>query len=69
MFYIKICFISKYVLYQNMLIFGDFFKKQSDQNIHQNAPKCIIFSKISRGSYSICPLTPLAYARNTHAQL
>ena len=31
MFYTKICFIQKYVLYRNMLFFGDFFNTQSDQ--------------------------------------
>ena len=28
-----------------MIIFRAFFKTQSDQNIHQNAPKCIIVFK------------------------
>ena len=30
-----------------MLIFSEFFKTQSDQNIHQNAPNCNTFSKFS----------------------
>ena len=30
-----------------MSIFKDFFKTQSDQNIHQNAPNLTSFSKIS----------------------
>ena len=29
---------------------------QSDQNIHQNAPNCTIFSKFSRISYAPEPL-------------
>ena len=37
-----------------MLLFGEFFKTQSDQNIHQNAPN------FSRGSYHM-PLNPLEY--------
>ena len=33
-----------------------FFKIQSDQNIHQNAPNCTIFSKFSRAGYAPGPL-------------
>ena len=40
-----------------MVIFGNFLKTKSDQNIHQNAPNCTILKKISRGA---CPRTPLA---------
>ena len=29
---------------------------QSDQNIHQNAPNCFIFSKFSRVAYAPEPL-------------
>ena len=39
-----------YVLYKSMLIFREFFNKQSDQNILQNTPNCTIFSKFSQGS-------------------
>ena len=39
-----------------MLIFGECFKTQSDQNIHQNAPNCNIFSKFSRAAYAPEPL-------------
>ena len=38
-----------------MLIFGEFFKTQSDQNIHQNAPKCTIFSKNYSGELANVP--------------
>ena len=37
-----------------MLIFMEFFKTQSDQNIYQNARNCTRFSKFSHGA-SICP--------------
>ena len=40
-----------------MLIFREFFKTQSDQNIHQNAPNCTTFSNFHRAA-SICPWTP-----------
>ena len=43
-------------------MFRELFKTQSDQNIHQNAPNCVIFSKMFGGS--ICPPNPLAYACN-----
>ena len=33
-----------------MLIVREFFKTQSDQNIHQNAPNCTKFSKKIRGA-------------------
>ena len=33
-----------------MLILGEFFKIQSDQNIHRDAPNYTIFSKFSRES-------------------
>ena len=33
-----------------------FIKIQSDQNIHQNAPNCTIFSKFSRVAYAPEPL-------------
>ena len=39
-----------------MLIFGKYFQTQSDQNIHQNAPNGIIFSKFSRIEYGHYPL-------------
>ena len=32
-----------------MLIFKEFFKTQSDQNIRQNAPNYTTFSKFSHG--------------------
>ena len=50
-----------------MLIFGEFFKTQSDQNIHQNAPNCTIFSKSSR----VCINMPLnhMHMHNAHACL
>ena len=35
-----------------MLIFRELFKSQSDQNIHQGAPNCTIFSKFSRAAYA-----------------
>ena len=35
-----------------MLMFREFFKTQSDQNIYQNAPNC---TKFSQGASSICP--------------
>ena len=50
-------YIKKYVLYKNMLIFGEFLNTQSDQNIfktHQTAPH---FQNFLRGA-SICPWTP-----------
>ena len=47
-----------------MLILGECFKTQSDQNIHQNTPKCSIFSKKILGGASIMSLNPLSYARN-----
>ena len=37
-----------------MFIFREFFKTQSDQNIHQNALNCTKFSKFSPGA-SIFP--------------
>ena len=49
-----------------MLIFGNFFKTQSDQNIPQNAQNAPSFLKKIWGA-SIYPLTALAYACNTHA--
>ena len=36
-----------------MLTFREFFKTQSDQNIHQNAPNCTIFSIFFLGGASI----------------
>ena len=33
-----------------MLIFKEFFKTPSDQNIQQDAPNCTTFSKFSQGS-------------------
>ena len=36
-----------------MLMFREFFKTQSDQNIYQNAPNCTNFLKFSQGA-SIC---------------
>ena len=33
-----------------MLIFREFFKTQSDQNIYQKAPNCTKFSKFSQGA-------------------
>ena len=36
-----------------MLIFREFFKTQSDYNIHQNALSCTKLLKLSRGA-SIC---------------
>ena len=38
-----------------MLIFIEFFKTQSDQNIHQNAPNCIIFSTFFGGELAYTP--------------
>ena len=35
-----------------MLIFREFFKTQSDQNIHQNAPNCTTFSKSVELAYA-----------------
>ena len=40
-----------------MSILWKFFNTQFDENIHQNAPKCTIFSKFSHGSYYM-PLNP-----------
>ena len=45
---------NNYFLYTTMLIFREFFKTQSDQNIYQNAPNSTKFSKFSQGA-SICP--------------
>ena len=39
-----------------MLIFKEYFKTQSDENIHQNAPNCTIFSKFFRVPYAPEPL-------------
>ena len=39
---------NNYFLYRNMLIFREFFKTQSDQNIYQDAPNCTKFSKNSQ---------------------
>ena len=36
-----------------MLIFGEFSKTPSDQNIQQNTPNCTTFLKFSRGSYHV----------------
>ena len=33
-----------------MLSFREFYKTQSDQNIHKNAPNCTTFLKLSQGS-------------------
>ena len=42
-----------------MLIFKEFFKTQSDQNIYQNAPiNCTIFSKFSQVSSIYAPEPP-----------
>ena len=40
-----------------MLIFREFFKTQSDKNIHQNALNCTKFSEFSRRA-STCPEPP-----------
>ena len=40
-----------------MLIFREFFKAYSDQNIHQNAPNCTIFSKFAHEPPSIMRAT------------
>ena len=37
-----------------MLILGEFFKTQSDQNIHQKAPNFIIFSKFKSLCVQLC---------------
>ena len=39
-----------------MLIFREFFKTQSNKNIHQNAPNCTILIKKNWGG--ACPRTP-----------
>ena len=39
-----------------MLIFREFFKTQSDENIHLNSPNCTIFSKFSMVAYAPEPL-------------
>ena len=31
---------NNYFLYKNKLIWGEFFKTQSYQNVHQNTPNC-----------------------------
>ena len=54
MSYIKICYFL-----------GEFFKTQSDQNIHQNLPKCTIFSKFSREVSSNMPLNPIRIFQDT----
>ena len=36
-----------------MLIFREFFKTQSDQNIHHDAPNCKRFSNFLQGSYHV----------------
>ena len=43
-----------------MLIFREFFKTQSDQNVYQDAPNCTKFLKFSQGA-SICPEPPSIY--------
>ena len=45
-----------------MLIIREFFKTQSDQNIHQNAPNCTTFSNFSQGTDIL--LNSPAYACN-----
>ena len=46
-----------------MLVFRDFFKTRSDQNIYQNVPNCTKFSKIFNDAYASkhMPLNLLAY--------
>ena len=39
-----------------MVIFRNFLKTKSDQNIHQNAPNCTILKSFIGGT---CPRTPL----------
>ena len=46
-----------------MSIFREFFKKQSHQNVHENALIAPYFPNNFCGA-SICPRTPLAYACN-----
>ena len=41
-----------------MLIIGEFFKTQSDQNIHQNAPKIHHIVKIFSGELAYAPKPP-----------
>ena len=44
-----------------MLIFREFFKTQSDQNIYQNAPNCTKFSKFSQVAIAYAPELPSIY--------
>ena len=46
-----------------MLIFREFFKTQSDQNIHQNAPKLHHIFQIFSGQLAYAPKLP-AYVYN-----
>ena len=41
-----------------MLIFKEFFKTQSDPNIHQNAPNCTTFLKKISGQLAYAPELP-----------
>ena len=47
-----------------MLIFREFFKTQSDQNIYQNAPNCTKFSKFSQAASIYAPEPPSIYTCN-----
>ena len=41
-----------------MLFWGEFFKTQSNQNIHQNTPNCTMFSKFFLGELAYAPEPP-----------
>ena len=43
-----------------MLIFREFFKTQSDQNIYQDAPNC---TKFSHGAIAYAPEPPSIYVQ------
>ena len=47
-----------------MLIFREFFKRQSDQNVHQNALSCTKLKKISR-ELAYTPEPPSIYVHAT----
>ena len=46
-----------------LLIFREFFKTQSDQNIYQDAPTCTKCSKFSQGASIYAPEPPRIYVQ------